>query len=226
MSEIRIVRDYPYPVATVWRALTDPDLIPLWTSTGAGRAPGGLRAEVPAPSSGSSASRSRLERHRLLRGPRGPRADAAPLHLDRRRRPTAETEVTYHLASPAGDGTRFTYEHTGFTGVGGLFMAQMLGRVRRKMLGDGPARRPSRPRRRRPATPGKHAAGQVLRLAGGTQRTRQRSSPLKSGPCARPFNCHSPPDAVRDGRKRRDVVAGDRGRGDERLDAGTIGPDW
>ena len=39
--------------------------------------------------------------------------------------------------SQAGDGTRFTYEHTGFTGVGGLFMAQLLGRVRRKMLSDG-----------------------------------------------------------------------------------------
>jgi uncharacterized protein YndB with AHSA1/START domain len=46
------------------------------------------------------------------------------------------TEVTYRL-EPVGDGTRFTYEHTGFTGVGGLFMAQLLGRVRRKMLSEG-----------------------------------------------------------------------------------------
>jgi uncharacterized protein YndB with AHSA1/START domain len=36
VSEIRIVRDYPQPPETVWRALTDPALIPLWTSTGAG----------------------------------------------------------------------------------------------------------------------------------------------------------------------------------------------
>ena len=36
--------------------------------------------------------------------------------------------------SPTDDGTRFTYEHTGFTGVGGLFMATLLGRVRTKML--------------------------------------------------------------------------------------------
>jgi uncharacterized protein YndB with AHSA1/START domain len=35
VSEIRIVRDYAYPIATVWRALTDPDLVPLWTATGA-----------------------------------------------------------------------------------------------------------------------------------------------------------------------------------------------
>jgi hypothetical protein len=43
------------------------------------------------------------------------------------------TEVTYRLEPHAG-GTRFTYEHTGFTGVGGVFMAKLLGRVRRKML--------------------------------------------------------------------------------------------
>jgi uncharacterized protein YndB with AHSA1/START domain len=46
------------------------------------------------------------------------------------------TEVTYRL-EPAGDGTRFTYEHTGFAGVSGLFMSQLLGRVRRKMLSEG-----------------------------------------------------------------------------------------
>jgi uncharacterized protein YndB with AHSA1/START domain len=46
------------------------------------------------------------------------------------------TEVAYRL-EPHGHGTRFTYEHTGFTGVGGLFMATLLGRVRRKMLATG-----------------------------------------------------------------------------------------
>ena len=43
------------------------------------------------------------------------------------------TEVAYRLEPHAG-GTRFTYEHTGFTGVGGVFMAKLLGHVRRKML--------------------------------------------------------------------------------------------
>jgi uncharacterized protein YndB with AHSA1/START domain len=42
MSEIRIVRDYPYPPEKVWRALTDPALIPLWTSIGAGGRPEGF----------------------------------------------------------------------------------------------------------------------------------------------------------------------------------------
>jgi len=31
-------------------------------------------------------------------------------------------------------GTRFTYEHTGFTGTGGFVMAKLLGRVPTKML--------------------------------------------------------------------------------------------
>ena len=31
-------------------------------------------------------------------------------------------------------GTRFTYDHTGFTGPGGFIMAKLLGSVRKKML--------------------------------------------------------------------------------------------
>ena len=46
------------------------------------------------------------------------------------------TQVAYRLEPHAG-GTRFTYEHTGFTGVGGFLMARLLGRVRRRMLGTG-----------------------------------------------------------------------------------------
>ena len=34
-------------------------------------------------------------------------------------------------------GTRLTWEHTGFQGVEGSFMAALLGRVRRKMLSKG-----------------------------------------------------------------------------------------
>jgi len=43
------------------------------------------------------------------------------------------TEVAYRL-EPLGNGTRFTFEHTGFTGIGGIFMAALLGRVRARML--------------------------------------------------------------------------------------------
>jgi len=37
MSEYRVVQDYPDPPERVWRALTDPAFVPLWTSTGQGR---------------------------------------------------------------------------------------------------------------------------------------------------------------------------------------------
>jgi uncharacterized protein YndB with AHSA1/START domain len=137
MSEIRIVRDYPYPVSRVWRALTDPDLIPLWTATGAGGRPEGF-APVPG------------TRFRFVAKPKPGWNGIVNCEVLEAREPALlrytwtddgggdTTEVTYRLESrlePAG--CRFTYEHTGFSGVGGLFMAQLLGRVRRKMLSDG-----------------------------------------------------------------------------------------
>jgi len=45
----------------------------------------------------------------------------------------AVTEVSYRL-EPLPEGTRFVFEHTGFTGVGGFFLAKILGHVRTKML--------------------------------------------------------------------------------------------
>jgi uncharacterized protein YndB with AHSA1/START domain len=46
------------------------------------------------------------------------------------------TAVVNRLEPRAG-GTRFTFEHSGFTGVRGIFMAKLLGHVRRKMLSVG-----------------------------------------------------------------------------------------
>ena len=43
------------------------------------------------------------------------------------------TEVTYHL-EPHSSGTRFTWQHTGFSGIGGFAMSTLLSGVRRKML--------------------------------------------------------------------------------------------
>ncbi|MBX6384727.1 MAG: SRPBCC domain-containing protein [Microbispora sp.] len=133
MSEIRIVCDYPHAVGKVWRALTDPELIPRWTATSAG-----ARAEGFAPVVGT--------RFRYVAKPRpgwNGLVDCEVLEVDE---PSLlryswtggdgrgdTTEVVYRLR-PHDGGTRFTYEHTGFTGVGGAFMARFLGRVRRKML--------------------------------------------------------------------------------------------
>ncbi len=135
MSEIRIVREYPYPVASVWRALTDPDLIPRWTATGAGGRPEGF-APVPG------------TKFRFVAKPKPGWNGIVNCEVLEARAPDLlrytwtddgggeTTEVIYRLEQ-AGDGTRFTYEHTGFTGVSGLFMSRLLGRVRRTMLTEG-----------------------------------------------------------------------------------------
>jgi uncharacterized protein YndB with AHSA1/START domain len=135
MSEIRIQHDYPHSPAKVWRAVTDPALIPLWTATGAGgRAEGfattvGTKFQfVAKPKPGWSGvvdcevlevNEPSLLRYSWVGGDGGD-----------------VTEVTYRL-EPRADGTRFTYEHTGFTGIGGFFMTKLLGRVRTKMLTAG-----------------------------------------------------------------------------------------
>jgi uncharacterized protein YndB with AHSA1/START domain len=132
VSDIRIVRDYPHSPAKVWRAVTDPALIPLWTATGAGGRPEGFTATagtkfrfVAKPKPGWSgvvdcevleASEPSLLRYSWTGDDGGD-----------------VTEVAYRL-EPHDGGTRFTYTHTGFTGAGGAFMAKLLGRVRRKML--------------------------------------------------------------------------------------------
>jgi uncharacterized protein YndB with AHSA1/START domain len=135
VSEIRIVRDYEYPIAVVWRALTDPDLIPRWTATGAGGRPEGF-APVPG------------TRFRFVARPKPGWNGIVNCEVLEARAPALlryswtgdgggdTTEVTYRLES-VGAGTRFTYEHTGFSGPGGLFMTRLLGHVRRKMLSAG-----------------------------------------------------------------------------------------
>ncbi|HEX3955515.1 MAG TPA: SRPBCC domain-containing protein [Trebonia sp.] len=116
MSEIRIVRDYPYPVARVWRALTDPGLIPRWTATGAGARPEGF-APIPG------------TRFRFVAKPKPGWNGIVNCEVLEASEPVllrytwtddggVDTVVTYRL-EPVGDGTRFTYEHTGFTGAGG-----------------------------------------------------------------------------------------------------------
>jgi len=112
--------------------VTDPDLVPLWTTTGRAGRPVGFSATVgtrfqlvakPLPGWRGIVACEVLEAQEpfLLRyswvGDEGGEA----------------THVTYRLEHHAG-GTRFTYQHTGFTGVGGFAMAKLLGSVRTKML--------------------------------------------------------------------------------------------
>jgi uncharacterized protein YndB with AHSA1/START domain len=135
MSTIRIVRDYPHPPVKVWRAVTDPTLVPLWTATGAGGRPEGFATVVgtkfrfiakPKPGWNGVVDCEVLEvaEPSLLRYSW---TDSAGGDV---------TQVEYRLEPHVG-GTRFVYEHTGFTGVGGFFMVRLLGNVRRKMLSVG-----------------------------------------------------------------------------------------
>jgi uncharacterized protein YndB with AHSA1/START domain len=136
MSEIHITREYPQPIEQVWRALTDPEIVPRWTATGAGGRPEGFQLLVgstfrfvakPKPGWNGIVNCEVLE-------------VSAPSLL--RYSWTDDsggdvTEVAYRLSALDGGGTRFTYDHTGFTGIGGVFMAKLLGRVRRRMLDVG-----------------------------------------------------------------------------------------
>jgi uncharacterized protein YndB with AHSA1/START domain len=135
VPEIRITRDFPHSPETVWRAMTDPELVPLWTATGQGARPEGYEPRVgcqfkfvgkPVPGWDGIVYCEVLEvdAPRLLRYSWRGSPDESP------------TEVTYRI-EPHGDGTRLTYEHTGFSGIRGRMMSELLGRVRRKMLDRG-----------------------------------------------------------------------------------------
>ncbi len=133
MTDIHIVRDYPHPPAKVWRAVTDPDLIPFWTATGRGARPVGF-APVPG------------NRFQLIAKPMPGWRGVIDCEVLEAREPSllryswtdngAATYVTYRI-EPHDGGTRFTYDHTGFTGAGGFFLAKLLGAVRTKMLSVG-----------------------------------------------------------------------------------------
>ena len=135
MSRIHIVRDYPQPPDIVWRAVADPQLIPRWTATGAGGRPEGFTPQVGT-------------KFRFVARPKPGWNGIVNCVVLEVQEPTllcyswqgAEggqvTEVTYRL-QPHHGGTRFTFDHAGFTGIGGFFMAQLLGSVRRKMLTAG-----------------------------------------------------------------------------------------
>ena len=46
MPDITIVREYPYPASLVWQAMTDPELVARWTTTGRGGRPVGFEPRV------------------------------------------------------------------------------------------------------------------------------------------------------------------------------------
>jgi len=119
MSDIKIVREYPHAPAKVWRALTDPALIALW----------GMRPEGFSPVVGT--------RFRLVAKPNPGWRGFVECQVLEAREPTLlryswigddsgkMTQVTFRL-QPFEGGTRLSFEHTGFTGVGGFMLAKLM----------------------------------------------------------------------------------------------------
>lgn len=130
MSDIRIVRDYPHSPAKVWRALTDPELIALW----------GMRPEGFAPVVGN--------KFKLVAKPQPGWRGFVECEVLEARAPSVFRyswlgnegddlmEVSWKLEPRAG-GTRITFRHTGFKGVGGFMLAKfIMGPGWRKMMGE------------------------------------------------------------------------------------------
>jgi uncharacterized protein YndB with AHSA1/START domain len=136
VSEMRLVHEYGRSRPIVWKALTDPELVPLWTSTGQGGRPEDFKTEagtrfryIGKPFPGWDG----IVRCEVLAVD-----EPALLRYDWRNKETDKpTVVTNVLEELPGGGTRLIWEHTGFRGVEGLVMSWLLGRVRRKMLAEG-----------------------------------------------------------------------------------------
>jgi uncharacterized protein YndB with AHSA1/START domain len=135
MSEYHVVREYPNPLTIVWKVLTDPELVPLWTSTGQGGRPEGFSPEVGTkfrylgkPFPGWDG----IVRCEVL-------AVDAPklLRYDWRNKESDDPTIVTNRLEEIPGGTRLTWDHTGFRGIEGIFMSRLLGRVRRKMLSEG-----------------------------------------------------------------------------------------
>jgi uncharacterized protein YndB with AHSA1/START domain len=136
MTDIRITRDYPHPPAKVWRTVTDPEIVPRWTATGRGGRPEGFSPVIgtrfrfvgkPVPGWRGVVECEVLEVH-----------EPTLLRYSWRGDENGRTTQVLYRITPHGEGTRFTYEHTGFAGIGGFFMARfVLGPVRTTMLDVG-----------------------------------------------------------------------------------------
>src|ERR1700679_1614409 len=116
MSNIHIVNQYRHPPEKVWRALTDPEIVPLWTSTGKGGRLVGFSTVVgtrfkyvakPMPGWSGIVECEVLE----VREPFLLRYSWLGGEKD-------DMTVVTNRLEPHKGGTCFTFDHTGFTGAG------------------------------------------------------------------------------------------------------------
>jgi uncharacterized protein YndB with AHSA1/START domain len=127
MSEIIREVVYPHPPAAVWRALTEPAALSAWLMPNDFRPEVGHKFQfrVPKPPIGW---RGIVDCEVLVVDP--PRRLSYTWLGDPKYRPT---KVTWTL-EPVEGGTRLRLEHTGFRGIGGMFLRWMLGSGWGKML--------------------------------------------------------------------------------------------
>ena len=136
MSQYTVTREYPYPIDEVWQVLTDPGYVAQWTTTGRGGRPEGFAA--------ITGTKFRFVARPVMGWAGVVYCEVMEVDAPRSMRYTWKgeedsddvTDITY-LLEPVPGGTRFTWQHTGFTGAGGFAMSKLLGNVRRKMLSDG-----------------------------------------------------------------------------------------
>ena len=119
MTEIRVVRDYSHPPEKVWRALTDPDLLALWSMR-----PEGFSLEIGARfrfyGKANSQWRGYVDCQMLeVRAPS--RLRYSWIGDDSGK----ELIVTYTL-DPIPSGTRLTVVHSGYTGARGFLLAKLI----------------------------------------------------------------------------------------------------
>ena len=135
MSEYRIVRDYPNAPEEVWQALTDPTLIPIWTSTGKGGKPVGFAAVVG--TRFQFVAKPTLGWNGVVDCEVLEVQEPSVLRFTWRGAPDDELTTVTWLLEPLARGTRLTCHHVGFIGIRGFIMSKLLGSVRKKMLDVG-----------------------------------------------------------------------------------------
>jgi uncharacterized protein YndB with AHSA1/START domain len=131
MSGIHLERDYPHPPERVWRVLTDPALMERWALNGR---PEGFSTAVGT-------------QFRLIGKPQIGWSGVIECEVLEAREPSVlryswvadggdALQLTYRL-EPHNGGTRFTFDQTGFTGIGGFLLAKLvMTPIRKKMFGE------------------------------------------------------------------------------------------
>jgi len=135
MSEFQITVDYPYSQLKVWKALTDPMLIPYWTSTGQGARAVGFDTKVG--TKFQYVAKPMFGWDGIVNCEVVECIDNSLLEYTWQGGDDEAPQLVTCKLEHHGNGTRLTWEHKGFRGVRGTMMSKILKTVREKMLREG-----------------------------------------------------------------------------------------